>query len=193
MPHLLDREVYCDVEGVSFPTGGKFAGIGSLLSRAFTLEEIRLCDTGIGDDDVKQIGSLKMCRRLDLSENPIGDDGLAFLSGMPNLLELDLSGTRVTAKGLGALAKLKHLQFLRLAGVEVGHEGVACLAQMPQLRELNLDQAGLTDLDVPELMKMTWLQKLDFVNNPRISEESERALRHALLNTTVDGRSLSDD
>ena len=185
LSRLLGPEIYCNVEEASFPIGGRLAGIGGPLGRVFTLQSVRLIDTGIGDDDVRQLRNLTDCHSLELSENPLTDDCLSALSRMKHLTALDLSGTRITGKGLHALLNLKNLQILRLAGAKVGGEGVVCLAQMPQLRDLNLAECDLSDSDLPELIKMKWLEDLDTVNNPRLRAYYEDALSRALPRTRV--------
>lgn len=80
---------------------------------------LKMGNTQISDNALKEIGKLETLTRLSLEHTNISDIGLANLKGLKNLQYLNLFGTKVTDKGLEALKALKSLRSVYLYQTQV--------------------------------------------------------------------------
>lgn len=103
------------------------------------LEYLSLChNSGITDDGVNKLMSLKKLKGLRLGSLRIGDDGLRNIERLKNLRSLDLNGTDVTDKTLAKLSRMP-LHELYLSGTNVTDEGVRQLVNCGTLDHLTLN------------------------------------------------------
>jgi len=168
------------------------------LPRRFQIVEIKLFPgQPPSDADLAQLAQLTGLERLILQYSRISDTGLEHLSRLSNLRFLRLNGAQVTDAGLVHLRALTKLETLGLLRTRITDAGLALLTPMTQLRELNLaslpndsriGDAGLvhlsaltnlrslqlsgpnfTDAGLPEVAKLTGLQRL-WLTNTKVSE-----------------------
>src|SRR5205085_3447337 len=95
-----------------------------VLSRCPSLQELKLVDEAIVDDDLKVLDNLPQLRKLILSQTSISNSGLAHLQHLSHLESLDLSMTDVDDKGLTHLERLTCLRELNLNLTSVSSAGV---------------------------------------------------------------------
>lgn len=161
----------------------EFKGEGlAHLSRLTALEALLLGHSGLMDNGLKYIASIRSLRRLDLSYTQITDAGLVHLRdlaslekltaygvnitgngfsalvGLDSLRELSLNHSAITDEGLGHLAKLKSLEKLSLYNTSTSNVGLAMISELKSLRELNLGNTNVTDAGVGYLAKLTSLE-----------------------------------
>ena len=95
---------------------------------------LNLAGTGITDDGMRRVATLRNLTHLHLERTSISDAGLATLSGLEHLQYLNVYGTRVTDAGLEALASLKNLRSLYVWRTQVTPAGASQLqARLPQV------------------------------------------------------------
>ena len=168
----------------------QLADVGKLRS----LEYLKLRETGIGDEGVGHLGSLRLLRTLDLSENPrITGATIQSLATMRQLQELDLSGTSVDDEGARQLAALQSLHELNLGGARVTDEGVRHLRSLKQLRTLLLHGNDVSDDALPGLAALPKLSMLT-LGSRRVTDEGLSMLARSvsLRGVSVSGCAVSD-
>lgn len=134
------------------------------------LERLDLSQTGIGDEGVGHLRSLRLVstlilsgnpritgatmqcltsmqqlRQLDLSGTSVDDEGARQLAALQSLYELDLSAARVTDEGVRRLCSLKQLRCLRLHGNDISDDALLGLAALPELSTLTLGSRRVTN------------------------------------------------
>jgi len=77
---------------------------------------LQIVQTGVTDDGLRQLDSVRNIKQMDLWENDITDEGLLHIRRHSNLVELDLSATLISDGGLEHLQRLKSLRILSLPG-----------------------------------------------------------------------------
>lgn len=178
----------CDND--SIVSDSQLAEVGKLPS----LERLELAKTGIGDNGVRHLGSLRLMHTLDLSGNPrITGATMQFLTSMQQLQELNLSGTSVDDEGVRHIAALQSLRILNLSGARVTDEGVRHLGSLTQLASLLLEGNDISDDILPGLARLPKLSVLT-LGSRRITDEglSVLACSDSIRNLTVSGCAISD-
>jgi uncharacterized protein (TIGR02996 family) len=145
-------------------------GASDLATAPFcpSLEDLDLDFNNIGDAGLRAlaIAPFGALRCLRLQANEIGDAAALALVRSPLLQQLevlDLSHNRLGPKFVRALAEARpdRLRVLWLYGNPIELRGLAELARAPwlsQLEELNLDQVGLRERDVKDVLKLEALR-----------------------------------
>jgi len=131
------------------------------ISRLTGLQILALCETGVTEEQIGQLKSLRSLRALELSrEFSLGNAGLAALEELPVLQYLDLD-TGATDVGFKHLARLQTLRWLRLRTGRTWGPGLAELAKLPRLERLCLwGTTGISDRQVGYLEGLTRLKSL---------------------------------
>jgi Leucine-rich repeat (LRR) protein len=109
------------------------------------LEELRLDDTHVRDEGIKELGQCKGLRKLDLSGTEVTDESMPAIAQLANLEELHLGKTGVTDEGLKHLAPMKGLRELDLYFTQASDDGLKYLTAIKGLRRLALDATKVTD------------------------------------------------
>ena len=131
------------------------------ISRLTGLQILALCETGVTEEQIGWLKSLRSLRALELSrEFSLGNAGLAVLQELPALQYLDLD-TGATDVGFKHLGKLQTLRWLRLRTGRTWGPGLAELAKLPRLERLCLwGTTGISDRQVGYLEGLTRLKSL---------------------------------
>lgn len=116
--------------------------------------------SGITDAGLEQIAKLPELEVLRISHAPISDAGVARLAGLKKLRVLWLQHTNATGSGLAKLVDLP-LETLHLAGPKLTARGLAALPRFVFLTELRLNARQLDLKELPSLMPLTKLERLD--------------------------------
>lgn len=107
------------------------------------LRKLDLSDTAVSLATTVNFSDWKNLRRLRLARTPLDETGLKVLNVLPALEALDLSGTPISGAGLAALNKLDKLEELCLAQANITDEGTKALPALKQLRKLDLGNAPI--------------------------------------------------
>ena len=76
------------------------------LSGLPNLQQIQLAGTGVTDDDLALISSLRLLTGIGLEDTKITDSGLQHLRGLPYLQYIEHEGTKVTEAGIASVLNL---------------------------------------------------------------------------------------
>ena len=119
------------------------------LAKLPRLKSLVLTESGVTDENLKNIGSLKTLRNLDLRGCKTSNAGIAALSGLTDLQALRLNGkngaTTVDDTGLASVAQLTNLKVLLLDHLWIGDAGLKHLAPLKNLEELYLASTMTSD------------------------------------------------
>lgn len=107
--------------GGNIRVGGPYV---SMLTASAALEELKLADTGIEDDDLKAIPYTRL-RVLDLTNTAVSNKGVATIValGAGTLETVLLGGTSIDDEAIESLAKLRKLMVLNV-GTQLKAEGL---------------------------------------------------------------------
>jgi hypothetical protein len=133
------------------------------ISRLTGLKILTLSSTGITNEGLVYLKSLRSLRGLELTEASVGNRGLAVLKDLPALEYLALT-TGVTDADLAQVAQVSNLRWLRIAGGRMWGSGLAELAKLPRLERLCLSTARgggqISDRHIKYLEGITRLKSL---------------------------------
>ena len=131
------------------------------ISRLTDLQILTLFSTGITDEGLGHLRSLRSLRGLELNQASISNRGLAVLMDLPALEYLSLN-TGVTDAGLRQVAQLSNLRWLSIADGKMWGPGLAELAKLPRLERLCIVQSRspLFDRHIKYLEGLTQLKGL---------------------------------
>jgi hypothetical protein len=124
------------------------------------LEELSLNHTHVSDPTLERLARLPRLRRLELADTSLTDAGLAHLSDAQQLRQLDLGNARISGDGLLHLAEIEELHELSLGGTDVQDEDLKYLAGLKSLEELNLSNTAITDQGLEHLNNLPNLSRL---------------------------------
>lgn len=157
------EELYLNGNGVG---PAEAAALGGGSARFSALQNLVLCDNGIGDAGAHGLvqGPWHRLQSLNLSRNGIGPDGAAAVAAaatacLPALQHLDLSGNALHDAGARALAQVvwPALRDLWLYSNSVGHGGAKALAaggaahRFPVLKVLSVGEQSLPEEQIAAL------------------------------------------
>ena len=91
---------------------------------------LKLGNTAVGGDFMKDIAAMPLLILLDLNHTKIADQDLENLKNLAYLESLNLVGTQISDRGLAHLAKIKSLKRVYLWQTRVSEKGVAQLKKM---------------------------------------------------------------
>jgi len=175
---MTDREVAEWVIGM----GGKvvisnmeLTNLKQLPTEPFVIEQVRLQNTSLKDDDLNCLTGLKSLNRLNIKDTLISDTGLQYLKDIP-LNHLVLSNTQITDKGLGYLSNMPSLTILYVSETAISNAGVERLKDMIQLDILFLANTQIDDIGLGHLAGLTNLRQL-YMNNTRITDSGLKHLK----------------
>jgi Leucine-rich repeat (LRR) protein len=140
-------------------TVGGLKYVGSLPH----LEELRIGQSELTDDQVALLRPPPKLRYLDASWTAIGDRGAETISRIGSLTGLSLRRTKIGNDGLAKLARLKELIDLDVGETNVSDAGVAQISQFPRLTSVSLFRDNITDAAVPDLRRWKKLKGIDLV------------------------------
>lgn len=157
------------------------------------LGALKISDTKITGDGLKQISKVVSLYNLSASQLPIESKHLAALSSLSKLNYLELKHTRVTDDGLKHLTELPLLTQIHLADSPIGDGAGKYLAQMKGLTHLNLISTKITDAileDVSHLENLKYLN-IDYDN---VTDKGAEALTHLpnLIQVDASSTHISD-
>ncbi len=92
--------------------------------------------------------------RLKLGNTRMGGDFMKEIGAMPLLILLDLNHTKIADADLENLKNLAYLESLNLVGTPISDRGVAHLANIKSLKRVYLWQTRVTEKGVSQLQKM---------------------------------------
>ncbi|MDR3110748.1 MAG: hypothetical protein LBU65_13855 [Planctomycetaceae bacterium] len=137
-----------------------------------TLLSIDLADCkSVGDAELDVIGSIATLKRLNLARTGLIDDSLIKLSTLKQIEWLDLSGNKLTFDSLPHLTTLSGtLQTLRLNDFKWGQRGLEPLKKFVNLRNLSLSRSVVSDTDSGAFIMLGKLESLT-INNTNASDK----------------------
>lgn len=135
-------------------------GMASIVSLKL-LKRLDLTDcSAIGDDTLKVVGDMPSIDVLILRRVGFSDAGLASVSKLAKLRALDLRNTNVTDAGIQHLEGLTKLVDLQLENSKITDAGIEYLRGMP-LKSLNLNyDTSITDAAMPAIASISTLESL---------------------------------
>ena len=161
----------------------------------------------IGDNRFRGLKRLPHLRVLHIEYTGNTDALLANLDGMVALEELSFHRARLTASGMRHVASFPHLRRLdlddpdesvfetlpSLSQIEslgfynpsIAAGGLASLKSLPRLAELRLGRVTITQADVPGLVQLSGLRKLD-LSDASVNDEVASKLQMALPNCRIE-------
>lgn len=92
--------------------------------------------------------------RLKLGNTGVSSDFMKEIAAMPLLIQLDLNHTKITDQDLVGLKNLAYLESINLVGTPISDRGLASLAQLKSLKRVYLWQSRVTEKGVAVLKKM---------------------------------------
>ncbi len=133
---------YIEVNAINAPriTNKELA---DLLSINAQIIRLKLGNTGVNGDFMKEIADMPLLIFLDLQHTKIADKDLESLKGLAYLESINLVGTQISDRGLQTLAKIKSLKRLYLWQTRVTEKGVA---QLKKIRPDVAIQSGFKGL-----------------------------------------------
>ena len=90
---------------------------------------------------------------LKLGNTRIGGDFMKEIAAMPLLITLDLHHTKIADKDLEGLKNLAYLESLNLVGTAIGDKGLSILAKIKSLKRIYLWQTQVTEKGLQQLKK----------------------------------------
>ena len=87
------------------------------------LRELHLEESGVTDQNMKQLGKLHSLEGLKLKDTRITDEGLRELTGLTNLTWINVENCAVTDAGLKHISKLPKLEYLETEGTQISPAG----------------------------------------------------------------------
>jgi hypothetical protein len=132
------------------------------ISRLTGLQILTLFSTGITDEGLEHLRSLRSLRGLELHQAFISNRGLAVLMDLPALEYLQITG--VTDAGLRQVAQVSNLRWLSITDGKMWGPGLAELAKLPRLERLCIQQSRipLFDRHIKYMEGLTQLKGLTF-------------------------------
>ncbi|QRR02970.1 c-type cytochrome domain-containing protein [Dyadobacter sandarakinus] len=88
---------------------------------------------------------------LKLGDTKITDQGLKEIAKLKNLSKLHLEHTGVTDAGMASLRDLPYLEYMNVVDTKVGDEGLKSAASIKALRSIYVWQSAVTDTAVQQL------------------------------------------
>ena len=142
-----------------------------LLAGITTLEELRLRQHQMTDEDLACLAKLPRLRALSLGGSELTDAALLHLQNIPTLKSLNVSDMDITDAGAAHLAKMTQLEELNVHNTLLTDCGMAHLAALPSLKKLMLDGFGsnrieITDEGMASIGKMASLEHLRLPGYP---------------------------
>ncbi|QDU26518.1 Serine/threonine-protein kinase PrkC [Anatilimnocola aggregata] len=133
------------------------AGSIAALKNAPKLRTLSLVASGsqASPQQLQEVLEVKQLKSLSLVGSAATDDVVSRLGQLPNLERLDLQGSKVYRdQGIELLAKSppQRLVYLNLKGSKIGRAGVKAIATLPALEELGLEETGVDDESLQELI-----------------------------------------
>ena len=92
--------------------------------------------------------------RLKLGNTGVSGDFMKEIAAMPLLIQLDLNHTKIADQDLVGLKNLAYLESINLVGTPISDRGLASLAQLKSLKRVYLWQSRVTEKGVAVLKKM---------------------------------------
>jgi uncharacterized membrane protein len=90
---------------------------------------------------------------LKLGNTKISDNALKDIAKLKNLTKLHLEHTTVTDKGIAELKSLPHLEYLNMMDTKVGDTGLKTIAGIKGLRSVYIWQSAVTDSGISQTSK----------------------------------------
>jgi hypothetical protein len=87
------------------------------------LRSLHLEESGVNDQNMKQLGKLHSLTGLKLKDTQITDEGLREIAGLTSLTWINLENCKVTDAGLKHLSKLSKLEYLEVEGTQITPAG----------------------------------------------------------------------
>jgi internalin A len=161
LPELKDtiapKQLIAPIFKVGSPTNAGLEQLGKLHQ----LQMLHLSRTGLKNDDLAYLKTLKNLTWLTLTDNSlITDRGLENIKGLINLKWLDIGQTRITDAGLVWLKEMSQLKELNVFYNKVSNYGLIYLKPLHQLKNLNLAYTKVTDAGLINLQDLLALNSL---------------------------------
>lgn len=120
---------YIEVNAINAPrvTNKELADLKSINAQIIRL---KLGNTQVSGDFMKEIADMPLLIFLDLQHTKITDQDLESLKGLAYLESINLVGTQISDRGLQTLAKIKSLKRVYIWQTRVTEKGVAQLKKM---------------------------------------------------------------
>ena len=143
-------QAFIEVNAINAPqvTSKELADLRAIQAQ---IVRLKLGNTRMGGDFMKEIADMPLLVLLDLNHTKITDANLENLKSLAYLESLNLVGTQISDRGLAHLAKIKSLKRVYLWQTNITEKG---LAQIKQMRP---------DLHVQSGFKGTWPLHVDSV------------------------------
>ncbi len=167
------------------------------------LDTLIIDRTGISNGGMTYVGQLSGLVNLSMVGMRISTDGLKGIAGLTNLEYLDLSSTSINDLSFEHLLGMKNLQVLRIADIQqlqgqglaelakrgvlsnlrelvasnthIGSDGLVALETMPHLEVLTLNNASISEIQLPHIANCGELVEL-YLNGSAIGNNSLKQL-----------------
>ncbi len=136
---------------------------------------LSLDGTGITDNSLNSIGTLKQLRNLNLSNTRVSANNLGQLTSCRNLQTLDLHQTKLGNSSIEGLKSLNNLEVLVLGETGVGDSALGALSNMKMLNALFLNDSLITNAGLSKLSSLDNLRMLD-LSGTKIDKQGLKAL-----------------
>ncbi|QDU49101.1 serine/threonine-protein kinase [Gimesia panareensis] len=144
------------------------------------LEILYMDDCDVEPGSLKPLEGMRALWKLDLHNSGITDDDLAVVSSLKNLANLSIQkNLKLTDQGVQHLSHLQKLKSVNLARLNVSDKGLQFLRTNPDLIWLSLEETQITDDSVPALKQLHSMEKL-YLKKTRISEKEFQDLKNSL-------------
>jgi len=151
--------------------------LGRLSSK---VQVLRLSDTRLTDDDLKNVGKNIYLNVLLMNANPVSNKGLQHLTQLKFLWQLDLGNTQVSAAGIRELRQLPSLMQLSLKNSKlIDDKAAEETSALVGLRSLNISHTKVADRGIAQLQHIPMLATLHMQSN-RLSDKDLAGLQHCI-------------
>lgn len=137
--------------------------LGRLSSKVRVL---RLSDTNLTDDDLKNVGKNIYLNVLLTNANPVTNKGLRHLTQLKFLWMLDIGNTQIDATGIRELRQLPSLAQLSVKNsISMDDDAAKEISALVGLRSLNMSQTKVSGKGISQLAHIPMLVTLFLVSN----------------------------
>jgi Leucine-rich repeat (LRR) protein len=146
-------------------------GTLEIVSHMPELEALDIANTQITENGMEYLIALTGLKELSLGRGRLSEADLSFLRMLPSLTELDLSG----AKPLPPDVNIKAHRRIPPTPV-MPTKTLEALGELKNLRQLKLGYSGISPVDLEELGKLPYIEKLGLEACPRVNDEAAAKL-----------------
>lgn len=152
--------------------GGRIAWPEDLLDEPFEVWSLAIESRKDVDAEAAQaLAEIAFMRSLRLSNTGVGDESVRQIAASHRLAYLWVDGTRISDVGVRHLADFGDLRDLDLSNTEISDAACAHLSKHAFLRQLVLRKTAITDLGLKEISPLQTLRSLDLNGNEAITKD----------------------